>query len=93
MVTSARGLSQWLVWVSSQYGGWVPREPGGSGIAFYDLALEVTWHHLPDLPKFKAMETQTPPSQCQSHTARRECGLGEIVLPIENAVCPYPQMK
>lgn len=39
----------------------VPREPDGRCIAFYDLALEMLWYHLPvvtDLPRFKAMETQ-----------------------------------
>ena len=84
-----------MVWASSQCGSWVPREPDGSFIGFYDLALEIMWHHLPvvtDLPRFKAMETQTLPSQCQSHTRGRECGLGEIVLPLENAVYSHPQM-
>lgn len=95
MVTLARGLSQWLVWSSSQCGSWVPREPDGRCIAFYDLALEMLWYHLPvvtDLPRFKAMETQIRPSQCQSHTRGRECGLGETLLPLENALCSHPQM-
>lgn len=38
-------------WPSSQQGGWlprtsVPRDPGGSCIAFYDLASAVISHHF-----------------------------------------------
>lgn len=47
------GPSPWAAWVPSQHGGQLPpvnnpreREQGGSHSAFYDRALEVTYHHF-----------------------------------------------
>lgn len=83
----------------SQHGGWIPRaslprESGGSYVAFYSLVLEVTQHHFhysQSLSRFK--EKKHAPlllverwGACQCHLKGKHKGMF-VQSSVENAIC------
>lgn len=76
----------------------VPRPPGGSWVAFYDLALEVISCHFHFSHKPVKIQTEgilTPPPDernAKSHTVRKADGIGNFSefpnLYLESELCP-----